>query len=162
MGMTSQSRGACSDLLFLLAQASHVLETELTARLSELGVSPRAYCVLSKALPGTLTQSQLAELTTLDKTTMVVTLDELEKDGLAERHASATDRRARIITVTDLGQKVVAEGEKLVNAVYDDVLAALPIGERQAFVAGLERLVGGRLSTPTHCDKPVRRRSPKA
>lgn len=160
--MTSQSRGACTDLLFLLAQASHVLETELTVRLAELGVSPRAYCVLSKALPGTLTQSQLAELTTLDKTTMVITLDELEKGGLAERHASATDRRARIITVTDLGQKIVAEGEKLVNAVYEDVLAALPTGERQAFVAGLDRLVGGRLSTPVHCEKPVRRRSPKA
>lgn len=160
--MRSQSPGACNDLLFLLAQASHVLETELTARLAELGVSPRAYCVLSEALPGTLTQSQLAELTALDKTTMVVTLDELERAGLAQRQPSPTDRRARIVAVTDLGRKVVAEGQKLVNAVYDDVLASLPAGEREGFMAALKRLVGGRLATPVQCEKAPRRRSPRA
>ncbi len=36
------------DLLLLLSQASHVLTTELTAGLAELGLSPRAFCVLSK------------------------------------------------------------------------------------------------------------------
>jgi MarR family transcriptional regulator for hemolysin len=160
--MTEDAQGDCTDLLFLLAQASHVLETEMTAALAELGVSPRAYCVLSSALIGELTQSQLAEMTTLDKTTMVVTLDELEKAGLAERQASPTDRRARIISVTELGQKIVEEGAKVVAALYEDVLSVLPAGERQVFVSALARLAGGRLSRPVRCDRPVRRRSPKA
>ena len=99
-----------TDLAFLLAQASHALGTELTARLSELGITPRAYCVLSKALGGELTQTQVAEQCALDKTTMVVTLDALERDGLAERRPSSTDRRARIIAVTEAGERVVAAG----------------------------------------------------
>jgi hypothetical protein len=83
------------DLMFLLSQASHALETEMTAQLQALGISPRAHCVLTHALSGELTQSQVAERCALDKTTMVVTMDELERAGLAERRPSSTDRRAR-------------------------------------------------------------------
>ena len=49
-----------ADLAFLLSQASHALATELTARLDEVGITPRSYCVLSKALDCELTQSQVA------------------------------------------------------------------------------------------------------
>lgn len=149
------------DLLLLMSQASHALATELTAALAGLGISPRAHCVLSKATTGELTQKQLAELCNLDKTTMVVTIDELERAGLAERVAQASDRRARIITVTEAGRRVVAEAQQVVDQVYGDVLAALPAGERDAFVDGLTRLAGGRLSTPVPCDPQVRRRVPR-
>jgi hypothetical protein len=71
-----------TDLLFLFAQASHVLTIELTAALAELGISQRTYCVLSKAMSGELTQGQLAEACLLDKTTMVVTLDEAREGRL--------------------------------------------------------------------------------
>jgi MarR family transcriptional regulator for hemolysin len=147
------------DLMFLLAQASHALETEMTAQLQALGISPRAHCVLTHALRGELTQSQVAEQCALDKTTMVVTMDELERAGLAERRASGTDRRARIIAVTKAGERSVAEANAIVARIYAEVLGALPAGQRDAFVAGLAQLVGGRLSTPAKCERPVRRRA---
>jgi MarR family transcriptional regulator for hemolysin len=150
------------NLVALLAQASHVLETELTAALASLGISPRQYCVLLNATRGELSQIRLAELCGVDKTTMVVTVDELEKAGLAERRPSATDRRARLIAVTEAGVRLIAEAHAVADAIYADVLAALPSGEREAFLSGLVRLAGGRLSTPVPCDRQVRRRSPKA
>lgn len=146
------------DLAFLLAQASHVLSTELTAELAGLGITPRGHCVLSAALTGEKTQIQLADMCQLDKTTMVVTVDELEKAGLVERQTSATDRRARIIMVTDLGRKVHASARDVVAHVYEDVLAALPVPERDMFMSGLTRLVEGRLSTPVACQRAPRRR----
>ena len=149
------------DLMFLLSQASHVLLTELTAGLEELGISQRDYCVLSKAMVGDLSQIRLAELCGLDKTTMVVTMDDLEKAGLAQRRPSSSDRRARIIAVTEAGEQRVADAHKVVDQIYADVLDALPSGEREAFLNGLVRLVNGRLSTPVPCDRIVRRRSPK-
>src|SRR5437762_7273737 len=106
------------DLMLLLSRASHVLTTELTAGLAEVGISPRGQCVLAHALGAGLTQSQLAELCALDKTTMVVTIDELEGAGLAERRPSSTDRRARIISVTEAGQRKVAEGQKIVARIH--------------------------------------------
>src|SRR3954454_6239290 len=145
------------DLMFLLGQASHALETEMTAKLHALGVSPRAHCVLVHARSGELTQSQVAEQCALDKTTMVVTIDELEKAGLAERRPSSADRRARIIGVTPMGEQLVAEGRRIIDGVYEDVLDALPGEERYALVSALGRLVEGRLSRPAECEHPPRR-----
>ena len=96
------------DLGFLFNHAGHVVDTELTAKLAELGTTPREICVLGKALGAELTQSRLGELAGLDKTTMVVTMDKLERAGLAERRPSATDRRARIVAVTPAGEKLLA------------------------------------------------------
>jgi MarR family transcriptional regulator for hemolysin len=151
-----------ADLLLLLHVASHTLETEMAVRLGELGITPRERCVLSKAVGHELTQSELAELCNLDKTTMVVTIDALERAGLAERQPSSTDRRARIIAVTPAGERMAAKAAKMVTKIYEDVLSGLAADQRKAFLQALTELAGGRLSTPMACDKPPRRRAAKA
>lgn len=145
------------DLLLLLGQASHALATELTARLAEVGITPREHCVLAHGMRGQFTQNELADLCGLDKTTMVVTLDDLEREGLARRRPSSTDRRARIVTVTAAGQRKLAQADAIVATVNAEVLSTLPARERQAFTDALKRLVDGRLSTPIACEPPVRR-----
>ncbi|HWK30023.1 MAG TPA: MarR family transcriptional regulator [Solirubrobacter sp.] len=145
------------DLALLLSKASHSLQTELTARLEHLGLTPRALCVLTKALEGGQTQIRLAERCELDKTTMVVTVDELEKAGLATRLPSPTDRRARIIVVTEAGRALASEGTALVDGVYADVLDSLPADERDVFARALTRLAEDRLAHPPECVRPVRR-----
>lgn len=147
-----------TDLGLLLAKASHALATAHAAALAEIGITPRAHCVLNKASAGQLTQIQLAELCGLDKTTMVVTVDELEAAGLAERHPSPTDRRARIISVTEAGRRVAAEGQRIVERVQNEVLGVVPAGEREALVSGLARLVDGPLCTPSGGSPPGCRR----
>jgi MarR family transcriptional regulator, transcriptional regulator for hemolysin len=148
----------CSDLGWLLQRASHVLTTELTAALEEVGVAPRARCVLSVAMEGEFTQIEIARMIGLDKTTMVVTLDELERAGLAERRPSSKDRRARVVAVTRAGEKAVRKAEEVNERVQREVLETLPERERKALVDGLMRLVAGRLAEPVECAKPVRRR----
>jgi DNA-binding MarR family transcriptional regulator len=128
------------DLVWLLVQASHVLKTELTAALEDLGVSPRGHHVLATAMGHEYTQTELARIVGLDKTTMVVTLDELEAAGLAERVPSPTDRRARIVAVTKAGEQKVRQAEEIATRLHTDVLAALPAGERRALLDGLARL----------------------
>src|SRR3954470_391123 len=83
------------NLAWLLYKAHWALAAELTAALAPLGVSARGYHVLRGALGGEHTQTELAEMVGLDKTTMVVAVDELERAGLAERRPSPHDRRAR-------------------------------------------------------------------
>lgn len=147
------------NLSWLLAQASHVMVTEMTRAFEDMGVAPRGHCVLSAAEAGEFTQKELADIVGLDKTTMVVTVDELERAGLAERVPSTTDRRARIIRVTPAGRRVVRRGERVVEEIQRDVLATLPEREAKGLMAGLERLVEGRLSTPAACSRAPRRRS---
>lgn len=145
------------DLIFLLSRAAYALQTEMTAALEKISTTPRAYCVLQKASAGEYTQKQLADLCALDKTTMVVTMDALERDGLAERRPSPTDRRARIIAVTEAGEAVVARGEAIVSGLYEDVIRSLPDGQREPFLAGLQGLLEGRLANPAECSSTVRR-----
>ncbi|MEU4294098.1 MarR family winged helix-turn-helix transcriptional regulator [Kribbella sp. NPDC026596] len=144
------------DLTGYLTHAGHVLETQLSAALAEVGLTLRMQCVLRHALEAERTQIQIAELAYMDKTTMVVTVDALEKAGYAERKPSATDRRARIIAVTDSGAKIAAEGQRIVDQVHAEALSALPTTQRKPFIEALTTLVDGHLSTPTE-SQPIRR-----
>jgi MarR family transcriptional regulator for hemolysin len=146
-----------ADLSFLLTHTGHVLQTRMTAAFADLGITPRAYCVLFHALEQERTQIELAQISDLDKTTMVVTVDELEEAGFAERRPSSVDRRARIIAVTEAGERVVAEGAKIADRVHREALDALPKTQREVLVASLTRLAEGHLATPVECDRPVRR-----
>jgi MarR family transcriptional regulator, transcriptional regulator for hemolysin len=150
------------DLLFLMNQATFALGNEVATRLATVGLTPRQYCVLSKALEEDLTQIRLAEASMLDKTTMVVTLDELEKAGLAERRPSPEDRRARVVAVTPRGAEAVDAGRQIVQQMQQELLASLPESVRADFVRGLEALVGGPLASPSHIERPLRRRRERA
>jgi DNA-binding MarR family transcriptional regulator len=148
-----------SDLCWLLSRASHGLNTELTAALEDLGISPRAHSVLVTALTGEHTQGEIARIVGLDKTTMVVTVDELEAAGLAERRPASSDRRARVIVVTEAGRRKVREADRVLDRVRGDVLSALEPDDRDAFLRALGTLACGRLSEPVPCTHPVRRRA---
>jgi DNA-binding MarR family transcriptional regulator len=150
------------DLCWLLARASYTLTTELTAAFEDLGLSPRAHIVLAAAMSGDHSQTEIARAVGLDKTTMVVTLDELEAAGLAERRPSPHDRRARVIAVTPAGKRKVREAERIAERVRADVLSVLPERDRKVFLDALTRLVSGRLAEPVVCSQPVRRRAPRA
>ncbi len=145
------------DLSFMLAHAAHVLATRMTAAFAEIGITPRDYCVLYHAASGELTQIELARVSDLDKTTMVVTLDELEEAGYAERRPSRADRRARVVVVTEEGKRLVAAGHEIADRVHAEVLAELPPASRGVFVDSLTQLVSGLLADPVAGDRPVRR-----
>jgi MarR family transcriptional regulator, transcriptional regulator for hemolysin len=149
------------NLAWLLYKAHWALAAELTAALAPLGVSARGYHVLRGALSGEHTQTELAEMVGLDKTTMVVALDELEREGLAERHPSPHDRRARIVVVTAKGKRKVAQADEVLERVQTDVLTELSAREGVALMDSLGTLVEGRLAECVECTPPLRRRSPR-
>jgi MarR family transcriptional regulator for hemolysin len=126
-----------SDLCWLLGRASQLLNGEFTKALETSGISPRQHSVLATALDAEHTQTDLARLVGLDKTTMMVTLDELERDGLAERRPLPSDRRARVVAVTPAGRRAVADAEAILDRVRDQVLGLLPPGQRAGFLQSL-------------------------
>jgi MarR family transcriptional regulator, transcriptional regulator for hemolysin len=149
------------NLAWLLYKAHWALAAELTAALAPLGVSARGYHILRGAMSGEHTQTELAEMIGLDKTTMVVAVDQLEHAGLAERRPAPGDRRARIVAVTAAGKRKVAEADKVKERVQADVLEELPARDRVALIDALAKLVEGRLAEPPECTPPLRRRAPR-
>jgi MarR family transcriptional regulator for hemolysin len=148
------------NLNWLLAQAHYSLATELASAFEPLGISPRGHAVLAAAMTGAHTQKQLSELVGLDKTTMVVTLDELEEAGLARRVPWPSDRRARVVEVTKAGAKKVAAADKVAAQVQANVLASLGEPRGGQLLEGLCELVRQRLGEPATC-KGIRRREPR-
>jgi DNA-binding MarR family transcriptional regulator len=132
------------DITGLLNSAGHLLSNRLAAALADVDLTPRMQCVLVHALEEERTQIQLAALADLDKTTMVTTVDELERRGLAERRPSRSDRRARIVAVTEKGRLAAAEGQRIVDEVHLDALGDLSPEERQTFLDALSQLADAR------------------
>lgn len=126
--------------------------------LAPLGLNLRDYTVLLAAERASLeslsrTQLALSRFARLDKSTMVVAVDALEKEGLVERRSDHRDRRARIVVTTEAGRELLACAERVVLDVEDEVLAELDAEERQTLRGLMKRLVVER--PPPAGDEPV-------
>jgi DNA-binding MarR family transcriptional regulator len=149
------------DLSFLLNQAAYAFAARLGTALDDaVGLSVREYCVLWKADEGERSQSEIAQLAGLDKTTMVVTLDALERAGFAQRRVSSTDRRARVVAVTPEGRRVLHRGFATASQITDEVLSSLDDVHRTALVDALGQLTRGVLATPSHTAPQRRKQVP--
>lgn len=149
------------DLSFLLNQTSYALAARMGEGLAALGLTVAEYCVLWKAGEGERTQIEIAELGALDKSVVVKAVDGLERRGLAARRVHDTDRRARLVLLTDDGRALLAQAHGVTAQVYDAALADLDPTRRAAFLDALQAVAGGALSTPSHVSSLRRRRTPK-
>lgn len=129
-----------SNVCWLLSRANWLQKAEIETALVSTGLTTRQHQVLIAALDAEHTQTQLANILGLDKTTMMVTLDELEREGLAERRPVPSDRRARLVAVTAEGRKLLRKADKAFGEANERVLMRLPEAERSVFLQALERL----------------------
>src|SRR6516162_4261898 len=120
-------------LLFVAQQAAQALAIE---RLEPLGLSPRAWGVLSTlAESGPLTQIELAIAMSIDRTAMVYLIDDLEAQALVERVRHPRDRRAFLIHLTAGGQEVRSRAAAALAGAADTLLTPLDPAEREQLVA---------------------------
>jgi len=127
-----QQTGRVGQLLFVAQQAAQALAIE---RLEPLGLSPRAWGVLSTlAESGPLTQIELATTMSIDRTAMVYLIDELEAQTLAERVRSPQDRRAFLIHLTPGGRRAQRKAATALAGAADTLLTPLDAAERRHLV----------------------------
>jgi DNA-binding MarR family transcriptional regulator len=123
-----QQTGRVGQLLFVAQQAAQALAIE---RLEPLGLSPRAWGVLSTlAESGPLTQIELATTMSIDRTAMVYLLDELEDQALVQRVRSPQDRRAFLIHLTASGKDTQRRAATALAGAADTLLTPLDATER--------------------------------
>jgi DNA-binding MarR family transcriptional regulator len=110
----------------------------------ELGVTPVQYAALQAVqnTPG-IDQRTLARAIGFDTSTIAGVIDRLEARGLMQRNASAQDRRVRLLTLTQAGQRMVADVVPAMLRAQARILAPLPPAERDAFMRMLGVLVAG-------------------
>jgi DNA-binding MarR family transcriptional regulator len=82
--------------------------------------------------PG-IDQAGLAATISFDRATIGGVVDRLEQKGLVRREVSAQDRRARRLSLTPEGRRVLAACRPLVEALQAEILAPLSARERSTF-----------------------------
>jgi DNA-binding MarR family transcriptional regulator len=129
---------------YALARLSQLFRDSLARTLDGTGLHMGQVLVLAtlraqRELHGesTLTQTRLAESTGIEKSSLVLFLDALERDGWVERCRHPRDRRAHIVHLTDQGAR---RFEQVGLGLYQQQQANLAVLSRAEQIAMLDMM----------------------
>ena len=135
-----------------LVRRLHQISTGLFMdRMAEAGlnVTPVQFAALSalREHPG-IDQATVAGMVAYDRATMGKVIDKLEARGLVRRTTSASDRRAKELSLTPDGHAFFETAQPHVRALQPDILGGLDATERETLLHLLEKatLAGNTLS----------------
>lgn len=116
-----------------------------------LGITPaQARVILKLHFQGPLTQQALALHTEVDPSTLVPTLDVMEREGMAVRDPNPGDRRAHLVRLTERGEGYVPRLFELWDAVEEELTRDMRADERKTLL----RLVRERIARLYEGDPP--------
>jgi DNA-binding MarR family transcriptional regulator len=126
---------------YLLARADSRVQALGEHDLGPLGITPREYSVVAVlAEHSPLSQTQVAEILGLDRTTILKLGASLERKRLVVRERDANDARAYAMALTPSGDRLRAQAFELLLACEARFLAPLNPGEREQLHDLLARL----------------------
>lgn len=131
----------------LLSTAARMVEQSWNNRLRDSRVSHAGVMVLSLLAQGPATQRQLADSQHLTEQTAGRTIAHLEATGHLRRTADPTDRRRRVVEITDEGRALLARMYTLSESVTDELIASAG-GDVASFRAVLQALIATYEATP--------------
>jgi len=133
-------------LFFRLWRATH---TRTAEALGSIGLTPALFALLNVAAARDgATQQELGTMLGIDRSTMVALIDNLESAGLAKRRPSPTDRRAKQISTTAKGRRVLERARAVIAEVEDEVLAGLTAAQRSELTKLLRRALESAPAQP--------------
>jgi DNA-binding MarR family transcriptional regulator len=128
---TQMPRGVADRPALLMHKLGNEVLRRAEGPLQEMGLSGREYvtlAVLDSDAPRS--QAELAALCGLLPAQVVAVVDELERDGLAERTRDDVDRRRSVVRMTAKGRRVLANADALAARIEDELLGHLDAGQR--------------------------------
>jgi DNA-binding MarR family transcriptional regulator len=110
--------------------------------MAEFGITPvQMGALVSIGQSPGIDQLRLAQMIGYDRTTVAGVVERLEAKGLIRRTVSPRDRRARELSITPAGQRLVRDSTPAADRITERLFAALTAEERPAFHEMLIRLV---------------------
>lgn len=127
----------------LLARAHGVVRHRMVAALEGSGLHLGHVAILSLLTDGEgRTQKMLSAETGIEKSSMVLFLDALEKEGWVERRPHPGDRRAYLVTLTGEGAQRLGEVGPRLGAAQAEAFGMLSGEEKSQLAAILGKLIG--------------------
>jgi DNA-binding MarR family transcriptional regulator len=135
----------------LITRLARAMRRRFEHAVAPLGLRARHLVALTHLQDyGPSAQQTLIEALGLDASNLVALLNELEDAGLIVRRRDRADRRRGIIELSPEGERMLLEVDRALEAVDDEILAALSAEERATLNALLAR---AGASGPLECDK---------
>ena len=136
---------AVLDMAGHLIRRLHQQSTQLFALRTQAAgfdLTPVQYAALEAIHenPG-MDQARLAELIAYDRATIGGVIERLEKKGWVRRVVSEKDRRARELSLSTKGNKVLVALQPIVQDLQNDILQPLNSADRACFIKLAQQLV---------------------
>jgi DNA-binding MarR family transcriptional regulator len=126
----------------LISQLARGMRRRIEQAVEPLGLRPRELHALQHLRErGPSAQQTLVELLGIDATNLIAILNRLEDAGLIERRRDRADRRRAIIALSRQGDDLLADLDRALREIDDDVLATLTTAERETLNALLAQAV---------------------
>ena len=109
--------------------------------LRDFALTPREFGVLETlAQVAATNQLTLAKRRHIDPATMVALVDRMETEGYLRRMTEVTDRRNRLLRLTEKGAEIVRKAGASLDRAEEQFLSVLDPPDRDLFLAYLERI----------------------
>jgi DNA-binding MarR family transcriptional regulator len=129
------------DLAAMFVRLARALVAREEPALQAHGISMWGYVVLTALVEQPVrTQAALAQAINADKSRIIGVLDNLQQRGLIKRQPDAADRRVHLLSLTPAGDRLRQSVEAAIRGTEEEVLAALPPADREAFLWSLKAL----------------------
>jgi MarR family transcriptional regulator, 2-MHQ and catechol-resistance regulon repressor len=137
----SASRIAAPQLWWVITRSHHALRLLAEQSITNAGLCLTDFAALEALLhKGPLTISQIQEKVLLASGSMTAAIDRLEKRGLVIRKSTSRDRRARIVELTEEGNRVATAYFERHAKDLEDLMSVLSVKEKQRVHASLKKL----------------------
>lgn len=128
-------------LFFLFTQVIGHRDRILDVRLQPLGLSASKWRIIGTLAPRSmLAMRELAELTTIDRTTLTRALDQLEAAGAAIRVTDADDKRVVRVALTKRGMNLFADANAIVEKINEEITQDMTAEEADVTRGILKRI----------------------
>jgi DNA-binding MarR family transcriptional regulator len=122
---TLEVRDTC--LCLHVQRAARALARRFDEALKPVGLTNGQFSLLmAMNRPEPAPMGPVARLLKMDRTTLTAALKPLERDGLVSIEADPSDRRSRLLRLTDKGREVLASAVPIWRAIHAEVEARLP------------------------------------
>jgi len=128
---------------FMLSRALRRWRKQLDERLKARGITYATWSTLVFIQRGGdgMLQRELAAFMDIEAPTLVRHLDHLEGEGLVERRASPTDRRAKSVFLTRRANRVLGVFQKIADQTREELLAGIASDDVERCQLVLEKII---------------------
>ena len=102
---------------------------------------PQCHAIVEVGRANEISLNELAEILTLDKSTMSRTINKLVEDNLVIRESHSGDRRYITIRLTEKGIEIFRTIESSMNKYYENIFMSISEDKREQILDSLQVLI---------------------